>query len=292
MYLNTRFKSKSSPWVISGEAFDILREKGAEIFAVTHTRWLHDKLIIVDGRYVVEGSTNWSVSALKDNYESAVLIDSPGLAAEKLARVKWLTLEGEWADQVEKAKDPERLVLFSDDGAILLNKSLLEDEGFFPHMVTERARRAMDTYLLLKAYAVQQSTDEFFVPLESLALELDMPGDWTNTAKRRQVIKVLKSLQNQYKLIDVDFGHGKDAWIKIKEIPGDTFELKGSFFDPDLFSALSPTAKFIVLIKALLKEEGSSIGSFTLSEISDRFHINEKTVSKGLKETSGLTYGQ
>lgn len=284
MYLNTRFKSNSAPWVIQGEVFDTLREKGAEIFSVTHTRLLHDKLIIVDGRYVVVGSTNWSVAALKDNYESSVLVDSPEYAAKKLARVKWLTLDGEWAEQVEKAKDPERLVLFSEGDVVVLDKKLLEDERFFPHMVTERDRRAMDTYLLLKAYAVRMGSREFFVSLESLALELDIPVEWNNTDKRRQVIKVLKKLEERYGLIDVDFGHWKDALVKIPEVSGDTFEVKGSFFKEEVFSGLSTPAKFVVLVKALFEEEGSSIDSFTFREMSERFHISDMTISKGSKE--------
>jgi len=287
MYLNTRFNSESSPWVISGEAFDVLREKGAEIFAVTHTRRLHDKLIIVDGRYIVEGSHNWSVSALKDNYESTSLVDSPEFAARKLARVKRLTLEGEWAERVERAKSPERLVFFSEGDVLVLSKRLLEDEKFFPHMVTECARRAMDVYLLLSAYGARVGSCEFFVSLESLALELDMPLEWKNDAKRRQVIKVLRQLQDEYNLIDVDFGHGKDAIVKMRVISGDTFEVKGSFFSPEVFLEFSTPAKFIVLVKALLEEEGTPIDSFTFSEVSERFHISGTTVSKGVREAAG-----
>lgn len=44
-----------------------------------YRRRLHDKLIIVDERYVVDGSTNWSISALRDNYESATLIIAAAL---------------------------------------------------------------------------------------------------------------------------------------------------------------------------------------------------------------------
>ena len=40
----------------------------------------HCKLLIVDKRYVVIGSTNWSYYALDKNYESSVLIDSVSTA--------------------------------------------------------------------------------------------------------------------------------------------------------------------------------------------------------------------
>ncbi|MCK4244407.1 MAG: hypothetical protein KAX20_02140 [Candidatus Omnitrophica bacterium] len=40
----------------------------------------HCKLLVVDKRYVVIGSTNWSYYALEKNYESSVLIDSVSTA--------------------------------------------------------------------------------------------------------------------------------------------------------------------------------------------------------------------
>ena len=40
---------------------------------------------------------------------------------------------------------------------------------------------------------------EFPVSLEYLAKEIGIPDDWTNTAKRRQVIKTLKKLDTKEK---------------------------------------------------------------------------------------------
>ena len=42
----------------------------------------HDKLIIIDGKIVVVGSTNWSTSALKYNHEANVLLDGKEVAEE------------------------------------------------------------------------------------------------------------------------------------------------------------------------------------------------------------------
>lgn len=44
----------------------------------------HDKVLVIDERYVVIGSTNWSYHAMDKNNESSVLIDSPELAAHYL----------------------------------------------------------------------------------------------------------------------------------------------------------------------------------------------------------------
>jgi len=286
IYLNTRFAEGRALNVGSEEVFNILRQKGAKVFRVTPSVRMHDKLIITDSRYVVMGSANWSVSSLKDNYESVTLIDSPGLAEDMLIRLRRHTLEGDESSKTEKPLRAKRPVILNENSIVLLSSELLNNKDLFSYMVTERDSRAMDTYLLLKVYAIEQGSDEYFLSLEQLALDLDMPVDWSDTALRRQVIKVLKKLKSRYKLIDVNFDHGKDAWVAFKDLPGDTFEFKGEFLNPGYLSSLSQPAKFTLLIKALLEKEGTTIDSFTLKELSKRFDINAKTLAKGLKETS------
>ena len=58
----------------------ILNEGGVQVWLDDLQQTSHNKLIIIDGRYVVIGSTNWSYYALDKNNESSVLIDSPELA--------------------------------------------------------------------------------------------------------------------------------------------------------------------------------------------------------------------
>ena len=90
VYLNTKFRDtrKDDTRITEGSAVKILKNAGCVVHFIKYRTRLHDKLIIVDGRFVVDGSTNWSISALRDNYESATLIDSPELATIKLARLK------------------------------------------------------------------------------------------------------------------------------------------------------------------------------------------------------------
>ena len=51
IYMNTRFKPGQTTAVAAEEAFDILRKKGARIYAVTPVHLLHHKLIDVDYRH-------------------------------------------------------------------------------------------------------------------------------------------------------------------------------------------------------------------------------------------------
>jgi len=94
IYMNTRFIPKSADGAPGKEIFGELREKGAKIFAVTHSTHLHDKLILVDERYMVTGGIDWSVPDPNDHYGSSTLIDSPELVGESLARRRNFPLEG------------------------------------------------------------------------------------------------------------------------------------------------------------------------------------------------------
>lgn len=286
MYLNARFKANYVSDINTGEAFDLLREKGAKIYITSSSIRLHDKLVIVDKRYVVVGSANWSVSALKSNLEATSLIDSPEFAKEMLVRLRRLPLKGEESRESKRPDRPKIERILPQESVITLSKALLNDRSLFPYMVTHLDNRAMNTYLLLLSYAKVWKEKEFFISLEDLALDLKMPSDWSDTALRRQVIKILKKLQNRYKLINVNFRHGKDAWITIRELDGDTFKLKSYFFNPDFLFSKSSRAKYALLIKTLLEEEGTPIDWFTRKEISKRFYINERTLRKALKEIS------
>ncbi|MBD3296058.1 MAG: hypothetical protein GF392_01665, partial [Candidatus Omnitrophica bacterium] len=74
IYLNTKSTYNDDYTDERKALFDQLEGKGAGIYEVDSTYRHHDKVIIVDSRFVVEGSTNWSVSALKSNFESDTLI--------------------------------------------------------------------------------------------------------------------------------------------------------------------------------------------------------------------------
>jgi len=62
------------------DVWHVLREKNIELYFDPDTTTSHSKLVIVDGRYVVIGSTNWSHYALDSNNEANVIVDSKGTA--------------------------------------------------------------------------------------------------------------------------------------------------------------------------------------------------------------------
>jgi len=78
--------------------------------------------------------------------------------------------------------------------------------------------------------------------------------------------------------------HGKDAWIEIVDLKGDSFKIKRQFFEPESLMAKSGPAKFVFLIKTLLEGQGTSIDSFMRKDLYKRFHTIKETFLKGLRE--------
>ena len=284
IYINTRSGRGIPDSATIDGLLKPVTEKGARVYKVTPDRRLHDKLIIVDSRYVVDGSTNWSVSALKSNYESAVLIESPELAESKLSRLRQLRLEGDKNKPRPPPERPKGLERIPEGAVIGLSKELLDNPRYFPAMLTDRVERAVDTYLLLLAESARRNEREFYVSLEDLAVSRGMNPALSYTRLRKQMTKELKMLQDRYGLIDVDFTFGEDAWVELNQLPGPTFNVAGDFFRYECLQCLSQPAKFVYLIGALLESEGSSLDAFTAEALCKRFPIHKTTMRKGLRE--------
>ena len=261
-----------------------ITKKGARIYKVTPYYLLHDKLIIVDGRYVVDGSTNWSIAALKSNYESAVLIDSPELAKTKLLRLRRFLLEGDKKDPKPRPDRPTPLEPLSRDAIVSVSSGLLNNHDYFSTMLERMADRAMDMYLLLLAESSRLGENSFFISLEDMAVSLGMDRQLKDADLRRQMIKVLETLQDRYKLLNANFSYGKDAWIELKDVPGATFKMTGDFFDPKNLMLKSQPAKFVLLVKALLEAEGTTIDSISQRALAERFNVSPFSIRKGMKE--------
>jgi phosphatidylserine/phosphatidylglycerophosphate/cardiolipin synthase-like enzyme len=61
---------------------EYLRSKGIDIKFDDPKKTTHSKLIIIDGRIIIIGSTNWSYYATEKNHESNVIIVSEEVAQE------------------------------------------------------------------------------------------------------------------------------------------------------------------------------------------------------------------
>ena len=287
MYLNTRFRDtdKSEGSFIESPVFKELKDAGCDIYLIPSSRTLHDKLIIVDSRYVVIGSTNWSNSALRRNFESNTLIDSPRHAGEKLKRLedvlKFVKSNTEISGIPDYLEDlPEE---------IAISEELLVNKKYFSRMVTGQDERVFDLYLLLLGYSQLTSESEFFINMEDMALSLGLPSAWSYTALRRQVIRSLKRLRDPYDLISVNFLHGKDVFIKLTDIPGDSFVISSESIIKRQSPDLTLRLKFLLMIEALLKSKGEDISSITKADLAKRFNPSSAVNVKNAEFFNGLS---
>jgi phosphatidylserine/phosphatidylglycerophosphate/cardiolipin synthase-like enzyme len=281
LYLNTKFKGSDDPRGRMGEneALKKLEDVGCVVHLLSPHRRLHDKLIVVDSRYVVDGSTNWSLSALFDNYESATLIDSPGLADVKLTRLKALELE-----ELQKAAPVVHAPIYAENLPAKVNMPalLVTDKMYLPLMVSHSGERAMDLYLLLLALQERTGEAEAFIDLESMALSIGLPQDWDDTALRRQAIKSLKKLENNYGLVEVTFFHSKNARVRLTKIVGEQFLIDGAVFT----GQMSAPARFYLIAKAYLASKGENVDAISDKELAKRFGLYGGTITMARKELS------
>jgi len=279
IYLNTNFREidKEPHQLINTPFFKKLVDAGCVFHLLPARLRLHDKLVIVDSRFVVEGSTNWSISALKSNRESATLIDSSELAKIKLLRLKMLPLIIE-----PKEKETHRaLYLENLPDSIVIPKLLLFDGRYFSKMFTAQDSRGMDLYLLLLTHSQVVGKSSFFVELESMALSLNMPVSWLDFGLRRPVIRSLKRLRDNYGLVGVKFFHGKDAWVEFIDLPQEAFSINSKLITNQ---KISYRLKFLLMIKSLLESQGEDLYSISKQELARRFHIHPWTVGEAFKE--------
>ena len=172
IYLNTKFKKREENTRIVGTPeMKKLEDAGCTINLIKYHQRLHDKLIIVDGRYVVEGSTNWSISALKDNYESDTLIDSKDLARIKLARLaSFMQAYG------TTEKEPDRALYTTNlPKEAAIPKIILTDKKYMPTMMKRNAALSADLYLTLLAYSQSIGKREFFLDMWAMAISMGVP---------------------------------------------------------------------------------------------------------------------
>ena len=282
LYLNTRFRDAKKGGNSFAESliFKKLEKAGVLIHFIPSNRRLHDKLIVVDSRYIVEGSANWSIAALKNNFESSTLIDSSDLAAVKLLRLRNFLISSVPRD--EKLDTPVYIENLPKN--LNLSKEFLLNKKYLSRMVTSYDKRAMELYLLLLAHSQATGKQKFLISLEAMALSLGMPDSWTYTALRRQVIKSLKKLQKRYQLSEVNFVYNRDANVMLTDISGDTFAISSdSLIQPDN-DKLTMRLKFLLIIQVLLKEEGEDLYSISKPALAKRFNVNLSTIKDAFKD--------
>ena len=159
-------------------------------------------------------------------------------------------------------------------------------------MLTRQDERAFDLYLLLLYYAKKETSFDFDFGIFAEYLQI---SDMTETAYRRQIIKTLRKLQDVYKLIEVEFRHGRDARVSLLDIEGrgekyeypydNYFLLPSEYFKYGWDRALSLRAKFCYLLNLYkYRKLNSRFWSLSLEKLSDKFGPHPSTIGLGMNE--------
>lgn len=265
----------------------MLKEAGIDCKFVIPDRTLHDKLIVIDRKFVIEGSMNWSTSALRLNWESVTLIESPEYAKEKIERIETLEIAGEV--HLDRAQVE----------SVAVSNDFLRDKDLAGEMVHSRGEMDFDMYLLFLKDFDETGKAKFQLDYEKI-------GEWfgLDLSKRRdyrnRINRVLKRLKKKYKLIDCEFNINEPAEItlldhedksKEYEAPGNKyFEVPLAYWEYGWSQKLNLRSKFCYLIN-LYRTEFSDIKpwwSLPLDLLAEDFNVNKWTIMRGMRDLKKL----
>jgi len=246
-FVNRAHASDWEPKVKSSLAYQRLKAAGVKVNYDDPARYTHAKCVIIDERFVILGSTNWTWAAFDNNIETDVLIDSPKLAAELLV----------YLNSIIKAA-PADGSLVSAQPTTPIPRQFLQSPKLAALLVNVQAERAFDIYLYLVKLQNSSSAPKLSLSFDDLARHLGIYEGWTATDYRRQITKSLRQLALNYKLIKFEPSYAGDAVItlldyadpaKVYNIPqAASFGLPDAYFDYGWNRQLSLRAKFCLLI--------------------------------------------
>jgi len=89
-------RRRISDWetkIKSTRAYRRLKDAGIKVFYDEPARYTHAKVVVIDRKTVIVGSTNWTESSFDNNIETDVLINSGQLAEEILVYLKTIKID-------------------------------------------------------------------------------------------------------------------------------------------------------------------------------------------------------
>ncbi len=251
---------------------ELLRQ-GLRIFYVDKSRRLHDKLIVIDQKTVIEGSMNWTREALLKNYETASIIHSKELAAQKIKRLEALPAEEQTLQTAEKSEDSLPFPL-----------GLLTNPKIFPDALKNRQIRTLGLYLLLLSEAQATGRQEFEFDLESWGDRLPFKKRWVGPSLRHEMKRTLDFLKNYGLLQWQDAGQNKVKVTLTKAEAPEPILVPTALVKNGYIQTFSMRDLFVYLI-VLNKAQISGNVPFWLGSIADvskEFHLDTVTFIHGL----------
>lgn len=287
IYLNTRLNNMSPLEIGQGPWFERLRKAGVKMHLLSPVRRLHDKLVIVDRRFVVEGSTNWSVAAIAENFESATIIESPELAGAKLRRISFFPIwDGKMKERPPLRRAPAHTAEFFPAGpppTIQVPVALIEERKYFPAMISYRNARAMKLLLLLIYLSEAEGSRKFWLSPDAVARFLDILQGKDRAVIRHEIVIDFRNLKKYGDFVEVKFYRNDDAEVELKLPPGPVFTLGSEDLSAGELAVLEDNEIFLRLVRARIRQEGTRFDDLSPSEIERRFHFDDRTLRRTIQ---------
>lgn len=204
---------------------------------------------MIDKKIVILGSTNWTESSFDKSIETNLLVNSAGLADEILSYLKTIKID-------ENAEKNLEII----GASTFIRWDFLENPELAPQMINAHDERAFDVYLYLLWKLADKPEAKLTLSYDYIAKYLGIYDGWTATDYRRQIIKVLKKLDEKYRLIKFESDFGKEAVITLLDYNNPqedygiqqekSFAFPNAYFDLGWNRELSHGAKFCLLINA------------------------------------------
>jgi len=251
---NVNFVHRKHPsdWDIeikSTRAYKMLKAAGIKVYYDEPARYAHAKTVVIDKKIVVLGSTNWTETSFGRSIETNLLVGSSGLAEEILSYLKTIKID-------ENAERNLEII----GASTFIRWDFLENSELVPQMINAHDERVFDVYLYLLWKLADKPQAKLTLSYDYIAKYLGIYDGWTATDYRRQIIKVLKKLDEKYKLIKFEPSFGKEAVITLLDYENPqvdyeiqqekSFEFPNAYFDFGWNRELSHSAKFCLLINA------------------------------------------
>jgi phospholipase D len=267
-------------------AMHLLQAAGIDVAFGSPGRLMHQKVIIIDDQVVITGSHNWTYHSLTRNTESGELIRSRAYARIKAANIQQIKT-------VSPVALPPDLTT-----KIRLSADFITDPAFASTMLTVQDERAFDIYLALQRcraegdVAAGGTAGGALFELDYARLAGDLGLDGSVTAYRRQIIRVLRKLQDEYELLEVTFRHGKPAMIQLppQAVGGRQLALPLAYWSYGLSRQLSLSAKvaYLVCHNELAMSPVPSCWSTSRATLAERYDCAALTIGNGLRELEQL----
>ncbi|MFH1318441.1 MAG: phospholipase D-like domain-containing protein [Candidatus Omnitrophota bacterium] len=255
--------------------YELFQREGIDVSFDAPSVNTHSKVVIVDKKTVILGSSNWTETALSKNVESNLLIKSRNLAE---------SLEADFRDS-----GVQKPVVITSESDIKIPFSFLENPKLLSEIATQNDEQALDVYLTLLRYR-DPKMNTVTISYEKIIEDLKL----TQKQARTLINRTFRKLRDKYGLIDFkDEDIFRKDIVVLKIVPQQDEREIGlpiGYFTYDWDKKLSLRAKVLYLVSLAYYITSDSKPWFFVSreEIEKRFHLKKWYISNGMQELRKL----